>query len=88
MKKSNKKTYKGSSGKKKSLNLEIIKAAARGEEWAMKNILKYYDAYINRLARRELFDCYGNPIVCMDYAFKEELQSKLLEGVMSFKIRE
>ena len=88
MKKSKKKTYKGSSEKKKPLNLEIIKAAARGEEWAMKTILKYYDAYINRLARRELFDCYGNPIVCMDYVFKEELQSKLLEGVMSFKIRE
>ncbi len=66
------------------LPLTVILAAVRGEESAIKQVLKYYECYITRLASKELYDRYGNSYICVDYQLKTELQDKLIAGILRF----
>ncbi|EGO64305.1 helix-turn-helix domain-containing protein [Acetonema longum] len=65
---------------------EVILAAIRGEEPALRQVLSHYERYITRLASKELYDRYGNLYFLVDYELKTELQNKLIAGILKFRI--
>ncbi|VBB08638.1 Hypothetical protein LUCI_3916 [Lucifera butyrica] len=71
--------------KRSLLPHEVILAAVRGEEPALRQVLTYYERYITRLASKELYDRYGNLYTCVDHELKTELQNKLIAGVLKFR---
>lgn len=64
---------------------EVILAAVRGDEPAMKRVLSHYERYIMRLASKELYDRYGNLYIYVDHELKTELQNKLIAGILKFR---
>lgn len=70
--------------KRSLLPRTVILEAVRGEEDAIKQVLRYYENYIITLASKELYDQYGNTYTCVDYELKTELQNKLIEGILKF----
>ncbi len=44
----------------------------------MKEILCYYEGYINRLCTRKLYDKHGNPCICLDEFMKRRLERRLI----------
>lgn len=83
-KKENAKARK-SKWKRSLLPHEVILAAVRGEEPALRQVLTYYERYITRLASKELYDRYGNLYICVDHELKTELQNKLIAGILKFR---
>ncbi|WP_182186680.1 helix-turn-helix domain-containing protein [Pectinatus frisingensis] len=74
--------------KKHLLSEKLIYAAICGEETAVQKVIKYYEAYINSLSSRELYDGYGNVYIYRDPVLKTELQNRLITGILKFRIRE
>ncbi|MGL5256703.1 MAG: helix-turn-helix domain-containing protein [Proteocatella sp.] len=72
---------------KKLLSKKVILAAVLGEENALREIIRYYEGYINQLASRELYDKYGNVYIYRDAVLKTELQNKLVMGILKFQVR-
>ena len=68
------------------LSYETIKSATEGDVDAVQEVLKHYDSYINTLARRKMYDEYGQIHYCVDETLKRRLQTKLLINTLNFKI--
>lgn len=61
--------------------LSVIVAAREGEDDAMEQILKHYDAYINKLCLRTIVDESGQTHKQVDPYMKGRLQSKLMQAI-------
>lgn len=61
--------------------LSVIEAARAGEADAMKQILRHYDGYINKLCLRTIIDESGQPHKQVDPYMKGRLQSKLMQAI-------
>ncbi|HMM21533.1 MAG TPA: helix-turn-helix domain-containing protein [Selenomonadales bacterium] len=85
MKKKENANLRKSNRKRSLLPHEVILAAVRGEEPALRQVLAYYERYITRLASKELFDRHGNLYFFVDYELKTELQNKLIAGILKFR---
>ena len=68
------------------LSYETIKSATEGDVDAVQEVLKHYDGYINTLARRKMYDEYGNVHYCVDKTLRDRLEAKLLKTILEFKI--
>lgn len=68
------------------LPFSVIHAASRGDEAAIRCILKRYEGYIRRLSTRCLYGTTGNLYHFIDEAVRGQLEIKLIESVLKFDI--
>ena len=65
----------------------IIKAATRGDKYALVEILKTYRQYIRTLSTREFKDDFGNIFYYVDNDIISRLETKLICSIIKdFKI--
>ena len=64
--------------KNDDLSITAVRAARKGDGEAMKEILCYYEGYINRLCTRKLYDNHGTPCICLDEFMKRRLERRLI----------
>jgi hypothetical protein len=67
------------------LNHDLICKAVDGDSEALKDILQYYDTYINSLATYESFDENGKIYRTLDEDMKARLQCKLIEAIQKWR---
>ncbi len=68
----------------KLLPYATIEAAANGESGAMLAVLAHYQNYIAQLSKRPYYDKYGICHIRTDEGIREQLEEKLLMGMLSF----
>jgi S-methylmethionine-dependent homocysteine/selenocysteine methylase len=68
------------------ITYSLICAAAKGDTKAQEQILNYYDDYINSLATVVIENEYGEKIKFIDEDLKSQLQLKLLEATMKWRL--
>lgn len=68
------------------ITYSLICAAAKGDAKAQEQILNYYDDYINSLATVVIENEYGEKIKFIDEDLKSQLQLKLLEATMKWRL--
>ena len=68
------------------LPYQVIIAAAKGDPDAMRIVVHHYDSYIAFLSMRKFCDERGNTYFGMDEDKRDELRSRLIRAVLSFKI--
>jgi len=64
----------------------IILAANTGEPEAMKVVVLHYGSYMTSLSMRKLRDEQGNIYWGIDEDISDRLRSKLMHGILAFKI--
>ncbi len=69
-----------------SIPYEIIESATLEDIDAINYILMNYNRYINKLATRQIKNDYGNYIYTIDTELKGQLENKLIEAILLFKI--
>jgi hypothetical protein len=69
------------------LALDVILAAIKGDEGAMRAVVKHYESYINALSMRRLYDEDGVQYLFMDEELRRELELRLLTKVATFKVQ-
>lgn len=67
----------------KRLPLSVIHAAQGGDTEAMERVLRYNEAYINKLCTRTLYDGGGYPHECLDEYMKRRLEIKLIQAIVT-----
>ena len=70
---------------KEPLPLAVIEAARAGDAGAVEQVLQYYNGYINKLCKVQLYDENGYPHVCLDEAMKRRLEIKLIHAIVTTK---
>lgn len=68
----------------KLLPYATIEAASSGEGEALLAVLAHYQNYIAQLSKRPYYDKYGICHIRTDEGIREQLEEKLLLGVLSF----
>lgn len=68
------------------LSKKIIFAAIHGDEKALRIVVQHYERYIDYLSSRELYDHFGNIYIYRDPVLKTELQNRLIEGILKFRV--
>lgn len=67
------------------VDYETICAAVQGDMDALMSVVMRYEGYLNTLSRRERID--GNArYEFIDETIKAELQNKLVEAILQFRI--
>lgn len=64
----------------------IILAANKGEPEAIEVVVLHYGSYITSLSMRRLRDEHGNIFWGVDEDTRDRLRSKLMQGILAFKI--
>lgn len=73
--------------KYKYVPYHTIKSAMEGDVEAIHKVLARYRGYIIRMSTKTLYDENGIPYVCIDEHMKKTLETKLMLGILKFKIR-
>lgn len=71
-----------------TLTMDLINDVVRGEETAQKQILQYYDSYLNSLVTTVTEDADGNCHYQLDEDVKVQIQYKYLEAIKKWKVIE
>lgn len=71
---------------KKPLPYAVVEKAVQGDSDALEKVLSHYKPYILSLSKREYTDDYGIKHVFIDEAVCSDLQTFLLEKVLSFDL--
>lgn len=69
-----------------SIPYEIIESAILEDVDAINYILMNYTRYINKLSTRQIKNNYGNYLYTIDTELKGQLENKLIEAILLFKI--
>ena len=69
-------------------DMETIRAAARGEKWALDKVLECYGDEINRLATVKKRQPDGSIKAVVDEEIRQRLIAKLLEEIPHFPLDE
>ncbi|MBO1005064.1 MULTISPECIES: helix-turn-helix domain-containing protein [Bacillaceae] len=64
----------------------IILAANKGDPEAMKYVIFHYGSYMAILSMRKIYNERGNPYWGIDADTHDRLRSKLMQGILDFKI--
>lgn len=64
----------------------VIIAASKGDPDAMRIVVHHYESHIAFLSMRKFRDERGNTYFGMDEDKRDELRSRLIRAVLSFKI--
>ena len=70
--------------KNQLLPYSTIVAATEGDPEAMLTVRDHYRPYIKYLARRPFFDEYGSCYVFSDDTMANQLENKLIAGILKF----
>lgn len=73
---------------KKMVPYEVIEAAVSQEVEAMNYIIRHFEAYLNQLSQKTLFDERKNAYTYIDPEIKRRLELKLMMAILGFEIRE
>ncbi len=65
---------------------EVLQPALACDPAALLQIVKHYDAYINRLAERPILGSDGMVYLCTDEDMKQDLVLELLTKIPRFRI--
>lgn len=69
-------------------SFELICRASSGDEEAIKEILKFYDAYISKLCLRPFYHSEsGKVIMQVDEELKGEIHTEIIKSILKFGIR-
>lgn len=69
--------------------MDTILRAKNDDDFAMREILDYYEGYIHELATQELFDVEGNTYIQYDRDMHQELRWKLVREIRKhFEVRQ
>lgn len=69
-------------------SFELICRASRGDEVAIKEILKLYDAYISKLCLRPFYRSESGKIIMqVDEELKGEIYTDMMKAILKFEIR-
>lgn len=69
-------------------SFELICRASSGDEEAIKEILKFYDAYISKLCLRPFYHSEsGKVIMQVDEELKGEIHTEIIKSILKFEIR-
>lgn len=67
----------------KRLPLSVLHSAHVGDVEAMERVLRYNEAYINKLCTRTLYDGGGYPHKYLDEYMKRRLEVKLIQAIVT-----
>ena len=69
-------------------SFELICRASSGDEVAIREILKFYDAYISKLCLRPFYHCESGKIIMqVDDELKGEVYTEMMKAILKFEIR-
>lgn len=69
-------------------SFELICKASSGDEVAIKETLKFYDAYISKLCLRPFYNSEsGKLIMQVDEELKGEIYTDMIKAILNFEIR-
>ena len=69
-------------------SFELICRASSGDEVAIREILKFYDAYIAKLFLRPFYHCESGKIIMqVDEELKGEVYTDMMKAILKFEIR-
>ena len=69
-------------------SLEVIREASAGNETAIKDILKFYDAYICKLCLRPFYYFESGKITMqVDEELKGQIHTEMIKAILKFEIR-
>ena len=68
--------------------LEVIYKASAGNETAISEILKFYDAYICKLCLRPFYHSESGKIIMqIDEELKVQIHTEMIKAILKFEIR-
>jgi hypothetical protein len=68
---------------KNLLPYTVIAKAKQGDTVAMGQVLQHYSGYIASMARKIVFDEYGNPHIYVDEYIRTRLENKLINAIVT-----
>lgn len=69
-------------------SFELICRASSGEEEAITEILKFYDAYISKLCLRPFYHSESGKVsMQIDEELKGEIHTEMIKSILKFEIR-
>lgn len=69
-------------------SFELICRASSGEEEAIMEILKFYDAYISKLCLRPFYHSESGKVsMQVDEELKGEIHTEMIKSILKFEIR-
>ena len=71
----------------KPLDIVTVLKAVAGNDDCMRQIIEHYKPYLKELATTKEQDEFGNEIYCLDEMMRTQLENKLIESVLKFKIK-
>jgi hypothetical protein len=71
----------------KPLDIVTVLKAVGGNDDCIKKIVEHYKPYIKELATTSIVDKYGNTFHYVDEMIRIEIENKLIESVLRFKIK-
>lgn len=70
----------------KYLPIEVIQAAADGDNEAMNLVMRHYSSYIARLCMRPFHDESGKRHYVVDDDMRRQLEAKLTAAILRFRV--
>lgn len=65
----------------------MIREAVSGNETAIMNLLKYYDAYISKLCLRPIYSTSNKVNMIVDMELKGRIQTELMKAILKFELK-
>ncbi len=75
-------------GQQGLFNMQTIRAAVAGEQWATEKVITHYADYINELATVEVRQPDGSIKKVLDEDIKQQITLKLLEELPNFPLEQ
>lgn len=66
---------------------KMIREAVSGNETAIMNLLKYYDAYISKLCLRPIYSTSNKVNMIVDMELKGRIQTELMKAILKFELK-
>ncbi len=68
------------------LPIRIIRLATQGDSIAMQHVITHYRSYILRLSSQNKYESNNKEMVCVDEYMRRQLETKLIEKVLTFDV--
>ena len=65
----------------------MISEAVSGNETAIMDLLKYYDAYISKVCLRPLYNKSSKVNMIVDTELKGRIQTELIQAILKFELK-
>lgn len=65
----------------------MIREAVSGNETAIMDLLKYYDAYISKSCLRPIYSTSNKVNMIVDMELKGRIQTELMKAILKFELK-